>query len=141
LSVTGWIVGCEVKVPSLLNPGKQMNYNQFNLEIIAGNKQLSDKVDAYNAAGETLQNEIEAFNASVEQTDSEFQRQFEIRQKAIEFTGGLVGSALSGNPISVAETVSSAAGLLVLLGGVGAIADKKRADGVIKDLKNGSTKV
>ena len=139
IGVSSWLIGCEVMSDSLLREGEKVTYNQYQLEIIKGEKDFNDRVAAYEAEGVKLQAEIDAFNKSIEQTDADFAKQYEFRQKAIEFTGGLVGAALTGNPIDALQAVSTAGSLLLMLGGVGAIADKRRADVVIKNMKSTST--
>ena len=139
IAITGWLYGCEPKETSLIDPGKQVTYEQFQLEVVAETTGLNKKLADYETMGVKLQEDVNAFNAVVVQTEDNFAKQYEFRQKVIEFTGGIVTSALSGNPINIADTVATGITLLALLGGTGAYADKRRTDVVLKNLKQPTT--
>ena len=138
--LVGWLHGCEPTSTSLLNPAEKVNYDQFQQETITGAQLLNQKIADYEAAGVKLQQEADAFQQKTTLTEADFAKQFESRKSIVETSAGLIGALASGNPVNIAETVSSLAAIYLTFMGVGAIGDKRRADVKILEMKNGGDK-
>lgn len=87
-------------------------------------------------AAVALEHEFAAKVAELELANTELENEIELRRKLLDVVGGIAGTVASGGSLGAPEVISSLLTLTVLLGGVGAIADKRRANHVIEELKN-----
>lgn len=139
VALIGWLHGCEPQTSSILRPGESIDYQGLQQEVVTGTTSLNKRVADYNAMGEALQQDIEAFNQKATLAEADLKQQFELREAVIQTSAGLIGSLATGNPINIADTIASAATILLTFFGAGAIADKRRADVKILEMKSGKT--
>ena len=132
LLMIGMVIGCEPKMASVVNPGESVTIDVFKLEEAQLDVDIGKRIAQYEANGVILQAEIDGINAKRDLTLEGFAKKYEMQRKIIELGGGVATALLSGNPIDAAATAASVITLLLVGGGVGAIADNKRKDAVIK---------
>ena len=109
------IAGCKPRTPSILEPGK----------LVTG-QQLEGEVAEATANFELMLKKAESANADLD-------AQYAMRQKALEFVGGLATvAAEGGNPLA---NPAAAVGGIIQLAALGLLADNRRKDKIIKTSK------
>lgn len=131
-----YFYGCEPTMDSISDPGKSVNYDQFQADVTNLTSDMNKRVVDYNKLGEQLQLDITAFNQKVDYTQGRYEEKYEFREKLITAVAGVGGTLATGGTINIPEAISTALTLLLTYGGVGAIADKRRANAKILELKN-----
>ena len=128
-------VGCEITMPSIGATEEQVTEEVFEMEVIATERTLSNKLTEYEALGKKLDAEVVEYNAQVEFGRAGFERKVEFRRKFINLAGGAALSLITGQPLEVASVASSFLTLMSIGIGIGAVADSKRKDMVLKNSK------
>lgn len=107
----GWVLGCQSKVTSLLDPAKMVTAAELELELAA--------------ECQRLEMELDVLVKSAELKQAELLRQNEIKQKFVNFAAITVDAG-TVNPAGVL-------GLLFSVFGIGAVIDNRIKDKVIKN--------
>lgn len=129
-----WLVACESTTASLNDPRESVDRIQFRMQAIAEQEELDKAKAEIEAAAVALNARVEAHNAKVQAGTEDLDAQDAAKVQIVNAVGGAVVQAASGtlNPVGLAATIVGVGGGLL---GVGAFADKRRADGVITDLR------
>lgn len=132
-----WLAACQSTTAGLADPSKAVDRATFAAQVIAEEADLSKEAATLKAATDAHNAKVEAHNQRVQTGVADLDRQDAMKANIVQALGGAVVQAAAGtiNPVGLATTVVSL-GLGAL--GAGAFADKRRADGVIATLKNGS---
>lgn len=131
---SAWLGACSSQTASLVDPSVQVSRITFRMQTIAEEQELSKARADLAARAEAINARIVAHNAKVEAGDSDLDRQDAVKAQIVDALGGAVAQAVTGtlNPVGLATTIVGLGGAAF---GVGAFADKRRADSVIVDLK------
>jgi len=111
-----WLVGCQATTESVLQPGSQIGRAELERE-----------------AAEIVA-DFEAKSTALELAQADLERQEAARAAAVQVLTGLAASAASGT-LTPAGGINAAITLLGLIG-LGAVADNRRKDAVLKKKAN-----
>ncbi len=119
VALSSLLIGCVPKTASILYPDRLVTAAELEREAVQ------------------IQGDAEAQLAQLELARADLQRQAELRAKVIEIAGGL-GTSLAAGQITPAAGIAAVIQLLALAAAGGAIADNRRKDKKITELKNGT---
>lgn len=125
-----WMVGCDVKTGSLLDPARQVTGAQLDREITTLQEQLDKRSAAIKAQEAEYNADVIAANANITAANADLEAQAQLRLKLIEMAGG-IGSAVASGGFTAPAAIGSVVQLLTLLTTGGLLYDNRRKDRVI----------
>jgi len=132
--VGGWLVGCEVKTTSLLEPQRKVTATQLEREIIAAQGTFDKRAAAIEQMTSEYNADVGAFNLAAGAAGADLQRQYEWRKAIIEAAGG-IGTSLAMGQFSLPSAVGTLTQLALLGLAGGATLDNIRQRKVTNRLK------
>lgn len=135
LALSSWIIGCQPKTTSLLDPDKQVPAATLEREAVVIEAGLAKQVATLRQLEAAYNADVVKMNASIEMAQADIKRQVELRLKFIEVLGG-IGSAVASGGLTAPAAVGSAVQVLTLLAAGGLAFDTRRKSKVIGELKN-----
>ncbi|MBL4700317.1 hypothetical protein JYU15_01420 [bacterium AH-315-I18] len=135
--LAGYLLGCEVKTPSLIDPAQLVSAAQLQSEAHKLQAQYTQREKQLQLQLETLTLEQQDFNTGLITAVNDLETKTQQRQQIIDTLGGLAVQAAQGtaNPISA---LTALIGLVSAGSAVGLGLDSLRKDRVIKNLKKKS---
>jgi len=127
IALSVYVIGCQPRTQSLIDPTKKVAVVEFNREIVT----LQARLIAKQAA---LTQEAEALAKSAEIGKADLQAQTDKLTAAVE-TIGATGQALITGTFTPAAGVSAAVTMASIFLGAGSYADKRRTDKVLAQKK------
>ncbi|MFG0247641.1 MAG: hypothetical protein ACF8OB_02050 [Phycisphaeraceae bacterium JB051] len=134
LLLGGYLVGCEVKTSSLIDPSRTVSSRQLQTEANNIESQYRQREKLLQLELEELTIKQQDFNAQLALAVEDLQTKTQQHQQIIDTLGGLAAQAAQGNanPISALTTIIS---LISAGSAVGLGLDSLRKDRVISQLK------
>lgn len=127
LLVCGITWAMAARVPSLLDPGVRVKVPVFNAQAADAQAELDKRAAQLKAEAAKLQADQNALDSKVIQAGEAQKRHNEMIAQILQFTGGAITQAASGQPVNPLAIVTSLLGLAGGLASVGAsVLDPKR---------------
>lgn len=127
------LVGCEMTTASITG-GKEVNATQLQMEITAINGDLTQQKIVLDAAIQKYNAGVATVNEQIEAAQADLSRQQAIKTQLFNLIVSTVTTAASGG-ITAPALITTGMAALGLFAGVGTVADNRRKDAKIKDLK------
>ncbi len=130
LVVVAIMFGCQITTASLTDPSREITEDQFHQEY----NLLISEIDRDYLL---LEKKAEKLVADYEIGAANLDKKREQRQEWVDLAGGVITTALSGNPVAWGDIVTSGGFLLVSGLLAGSVYDQRKKDKVITNLKMG----
>lgn len=130
LSASAWLVGCDVKTASIIDPTRDVTAAQLDREITTLQGQLDKRAAAIVAMEADYNSDVTAANANIAAANADIEAQIQLRLKLIEMAGG-IGSAVASGGFTAPAAIGSVVQLMTLLATGGLVLDNRRKDRVI----------
>ena len=125
-----WLVGCDVKTSSIIDPARQVTATQLDREITTLQGNLDKRSAAIKAQEAEYNSDVAAANTNIEAANADLEAQVQLRLKLIEMAGG-IGSAVASGGFTAPAAIGSVVQLLTLLATGGLVIDNRRKDRLI----------
>ena len=129
------LVGCQPRTASLSGQGP-VDARQFELEILAGQGDLTARRSDLTGAMERFNADVETFNARVQLGRDDLARQEQVRAELLALLGAAATDAIAGQ-LDPRGFIVPALGLLGGAFGIGKTLDNRRKDRIIRQLQAG----
>lgn len=110
--LVAYLIGCEPKTPSIIDPTRMVNAEQLQREIIQVEADYAEKLKLAECAKDDLS------------------AQYEFREKLVSIAGGI--GKLTSEGATTGGLVGAGAQILTLVAGAFLFYDNRRKDGIIK---------
>jgi len=128
------LVGCEVQTASIINPGEKVTASGLSIEMAKIDGSLAKKKNAIDSAVADYNSEIKMLNDQIDAAQADLARQTEMRTNLFDLIGSTVTAAATGG-VTAPGLITTGLAMLGMFTGVGVVADNRRKDSKIKELK------
>ncbi len=124
---SAWLVGCDVKTGSILDPTRQVTPSQLDREITTLQGQMDKRASAIKTMEAEYNADVTAANQNIVAANADLDAQEALRLKLIEIAGG-IGTAVASGGFTAPAAIGSVVQLLTLLATGGLVIDNRRKD-------------
>jgi len=134
IGLSGWLVGCQVKTQSVVDPAATVTPTQLAREVVFMQGQFDKQAASIEGATATYNAEVDTFNALITEAEADLTMKIERRRKIVEVLGGL-GTLAAEGTLTPLAAIGSILQLLLAGGVAGLGADVIRKNRIIAAAK------